>query len=123
MKHWLGLGIVAMSMAAAADPAMVAEKGLRGKVVLTAEKHEACSGSERIAYLTRLVDPSGPADTITYWGCWIAARDEVRVHYFIGTNTSYRRTEFSYDDVPRIPIPHRGAPHLEDRSKPDSTFL
>lgn len=123
MKHWLAFGGMAISMVASANPAMVSELGLRGKVVLTAEQHEACSGSERIAYLTRLVDPSGRPDTITYWGCWTAARDEVRIHYFIGTDTSYRKTDFNYDDVPQIPIPHRGAPHLEGRSQPDDPFL
>lgn len=114
MRHLLAIGAMTFSMAAVADPAMVADQGLRGKVVLTAERHEGCPGGERIAYLTRLLDPNGPRDTITYWGCWTIARDVVRIHYFIGNDLRYQRSDFSYDDVPQIPIPHRGVPRDDD---------
>ncbi len=110
MRHLLALGALTFSVIAAAEPAMVADQGRKGKVVLTTERHEGCPRGERIAYLTRLLDPDGPRDTITYWGCWSAARDVVSIHYFIGNDMRYRSSDFSYDDIPHIPIPHRRLP-------------
>lgn len=118
MKHLLVIGSITYSVLAAAEPVMVADQGTKGKVVLTTERHEGCSGGERIAYLTRLVDPKGPADTITYWGCWAVAREVVHIHYFIGSEMRFLRSDFSYDDLPHIPIPHRRVPRDDD---PDQT--
>ena len=114
MKQLLGTVAITFSTLTAAEPVMVADQGARGKVVLTTERHEGCSGGERIAYLTRLVDPKGPPDTITYWGCWAVAREIVHVHYFIGNEMHYLRGDFGYDDLPHIPIPHRRLPRDDD---------
>ncbi len=114
MRHLLAWAAMMFSMVAAADPAMVADQGTSGKVVLTTERHEGCPRGEHIAYLTRLLDPNGPRDTITYWGCWSAGRDIVRIHYFIGNDMRFRRSDFSYDDIPPIPIPHRRVPQEDE---------
>lgn len=104
MKQWLGLLLTSVGMSAQAAPAMVADNGDEGQVVLTGERHEAC-GMHRMAYLTRPLDPEEPGDKITFWGCWGIAKNEVHVKYFIGTEERYRRAAFSYEDVARIAIP------------------
>lgn len=109
MKHYLAMGLLVLSAAALAEPAMVADKGDAGHIVLTAERHEGCPGEQRIAYLTRRIDPDAPNDRITYWGCWKIASAQVMVHYFVGTDSSYRRADFNYEEVERIRIP-KGAP-------------
>ncbi len=114
MKQILAMGAIAFSTLVAAEPVMVADQGAKGKVVLTTERHEGCSSGERIAYLTRLVDPKGPPDSITYWGCWAVAREVVHIHYFIGNDSRYLRSDFNYDDLPHIPIPHRRVPRDDD---------
>lgn len=107
MKHLLALALLAASAAAIAEPAMVADRGEQGKVVLTAERHDGCPGEERIAYLTRRIDPDAPNDRITYWGCWKLSSASIRVHYFIGADRQYRRDDFSFTEVQRSQIPKR----------------
>lgn len=116
MKNCLASGLLVISAAAFAEPAMVADKGKDGHVVLTAERHHGCPGEQRIAYLTRMIDPAVPNDRITYWGCWKLASAEVKVHYFIGTDQSYRRADFSYEEVQRTRIPQGGPP--DDKGLP-----
>ena len=110
MKHCLALVSMSMSLAAIAEPAMVSDRGDKGKVVLTAERHEGCPGEQRIAYLTRRIDPDVPNDRITYWGCWRIASADVKIHYFVGADRSYRRADFSFADVERSQIPKREVP-------------
>ncbi len=110
MKHCLACFLLVISAAVLAQPAMVSDLGHQGQVVLTAERHEGCPGEQRIAYLTRRIDPDAPNDRITYWGCWKLASVEVRVHYFVGTDRSYRRSDFSYSEVERSQIPKRESP-------------
>lgn len=118
MKHWLAICMMGISAAVAADPAMISDRGKAGTVVLTAEEHAACEGGQRIAYLTRLLDPeSRHRDTITYWGCWKLAQNIVHVHYFVGSDDRYRRTDFTFEEVPRIEIPRPGDPRGERPSK------
>lgn len=114
MKHLLQMVAIMFSTLAAAEPVMVADQGAKGKVILTTERHEGCPGGEHIAYLSRILDPKGPPDTITYWGCWAVAREVVHIHYFIGSEMRYLRSDFSYDDLPHIPIPHRRVPRDDD---------
>lgn len=116
MKHYLGLLCLCLSSLVCAEPAMVADKGTQGQIVLTAERHEGCPGEQRIAYLTRRIDPDAPNDRITYWGCWKLASAEVQVHYFIGTDRSYRRDDFSYGEVQRTRVPKGGS--SEEQSAP-----
>jgi hypothetical protein len=104
MRQWLALGMMGMAASTSAAPAMVADTGDEGQVVLTGERHDAC-GRQRMAYLTRPLDPAEPGDTITFWGCWDVARNVVHVKYFIGTEGRYRRADFNYEDVMRIAIP------------------
>ena len=110
MKCCLSMGLLVMSAAAIAEPAMVSDRGNQGKVVLTAERHEGCPGEQRIAYLTRRIDPDVPNDRITYWGCWKLASAEVRIHYFVGADRSYRRDDFSFEEVQRSQIPKGESP-------------
>lgn len=110
MKHCLALVLMTMSIAAIAEPAMVSDRGSKGKVVLTAERHEGCPGEQRIAYLTQMIDPDAPNDRITYWGCWKLASAEVKVHFFVGADRSYRRADFNFAEVQRSQIPKREAP-------------
>ncbi len=114
MKHWLILALLATSATAMAEPAMVADHGNHGKVVLTAERHEGCPAEERIAYLTRLIDPDAPNDKITWWGCWKLASAKVRIHYFVGAERQYRRADFSFAEVPRSQIPRREIPDAQE---------
>ncbi len=109
MKLWLILGLLSFSLTATADPAMVADDGRGIKVVLTTEENEAC-GADRIAYVTKLLGPTGRKDTITYWGCWTLDDDEVHVSYFIGDDSSYDLASFRVKDVEPIPIPRKGPP-------------
>lgn len=104
MRQWLAVGLMGFGASAFAAPAMVADNGDEGLVVLTGERHDAC-GLQRMAYLTRPLDPAEPGDKITFWGCWDVAKNEVHVKYFIGTEERYRRADFSYEDVARIAIP------------------
>ena len=121
MRHWLAVCMMGFSMAAAADPAMISDRGKAGLVVLTSEAHAACGDEQRIAYLTRLLDPgSRHRDTITYWGCWEMARNTIHVHYFIGKDDSYRRGDFTLEDVPRRDIPQPGPPKRPRGNEPDA---
>lgn len=104
MRRWLISGVMCVGLPVFAEPAMVADNGDEGQVVLTGEKHEAC-GVHRMAYLKKPLDPAEPGDTITFWGCWGIARNEVHVKYFIGTEERYLRADFSYEDIARIAIP------------------
>lgn len=113
MKRWLALGCLSLTVIANAEPAMVADKGVQGQVVLTAERHHGCPGGQRIAYLTRRIDPDVPNDRITYWGCWKLASAEVKVHYFVGADRSYHRDDFSYAEVQRANIPKSDS-HAEE---------
>lgn len=121
MKHWLAICMMGISVAAAAEPAMISDRGKAGRVVLTAEEHAACDGGQRIAYLTRLLDPdSRHRDTITYWGCWKLSQNIVQVHYFVGSDDRYRRGDFTLEEVPRIEIPRPGAPPGAGPSAPNA---
>lgn len=104
MRQWLALGLAGFVASAFAAPAMVADTGEEGQVVLTGERHDAC-GMQRMAYLTRALDPEDPVETVTLWGCWGVARNEVHVKYFIGTEERYRRADFIYEEVQRIALP------------------
>ena len=64
MKHLLGMAAIAFSTLAAAEPVMVIDQGVKGKVVLTTERHEGCSRGERIAYLRRIVSGGPLGSTI-----------------------------------------------------------
>jgi hypothetical protein len=113
MQHWLATGLLIFSVAAVAEPAMVADQGQLGHVVLTAERHDGCPGGQRIAYLTRRIDPDAVNDRITYWGCWKVVSAVIQVHYFIGANRSYRRIDFSYGEVERTRIPNGRPPEQQ----------
>lgn len=109
MKRVLACLSVGLAATAGAEPAMVADDGEQGQVVLTAETLDGC-GAQRLAYLTRPLDPDEPADTITFWGCWTMARNEVRVKYFVGNEARYERTAFTYEEVDRLRIPQPAPP-------------
>ncbi len=109
MRFWLALGLLGVAVAAHADPAMVADDGDLGQIVLTAEKLDGC-GTERVAYLTRPLDPEAPEETITLWGCWTVASNEVHVKYFVGNEARYERAAFTYEEVERVAIPEAISP-------------
>ncbi len=109
MKFWLALGVLGFAVSAHADPAMVADDGDLGQVVLTAEKLDGC-GTQRVAYLTRPLDPEEPKDTITFWGCWTVASNQVHVKYFAGNEARYERAAFTFEEVERVAIPRAAPP-------------
>lgn len=104
MKYCLLLAGLLLSIDVHADPAMVAKDGNQGQVVLTSEKLGGC-GAERVAYLTRPLNPERPAEMITFWGCWAVDSNKVRVKYFVGNEARYERAAFSYEEVERVTIP------------------